>query len=205
LEETGDVMMQAVFQASLQQERGAFNLTDAVTGVCEKLITRHTHVFGEDAATDETQALSVWDKNKMTEKNQHTFADAVNDVPTCFPALLQAQKIAKRLSKGGWAFENLDGVKKKLTEELCELERAVEEKDKAKIKEELGDFLMCAAWLCRAVGADGEEALLETLAKIKKRYTAFEKAVLADGKDVNVLEQEEWQAYYKRAKEQACN
>ena len=203
LEETGDVLMQAVFQAALQQERGAFNLTDAVSGVCEKLITRHTHVFGEDSASSASEALSVWDKNKMTEKSQHTFADAVNDVPTCFPALLQAQKICKRLSKGGWAFASFDGVKEKLKEEFEELEKAVSSQDKAKIKEEVGDFLMCCAWLCRAVDTEGEEALLETLSKIKKRYTAFEQAVILDGKDVGALTREEWLAYYRRAKEQA--
>ncbi len=95
-EEAGDVLMQAVFHTLIEEEAGNFTATDMVSAVCEKLITRHTHVFGTDKAAGADGALSVWEKNKMTEKHQTTYSDAVNDVPECFPALLRAQKIAKR-------------------------------------------------------------------------------------------------------------
>ena len=72
-EETGDILLQAVFHAVIKEETGAFDLTDVFTGICTKLITRHTHVFGEDKASDGESALSVWEKNKMTEKHQETF------------------------------------------------------------------------------------------------------------------------------------
>lgn len=200
LEESGDILLQAVFHAVMREERGIFNLTDVTTGICEKLITRHTHIFGKDKAADEDGALSVWDKNKMKEKHQDTFSDAVNDVPKVFPALLQAQKVAKRVEKGGWAFSDYASVEKKLSEELSELKTAYESGDKKEISAELGDVLMCTAWLGRAVGADCEESLLDTVKKVKKRYAAFESAALADGKDVNALSDEEWSCYYREAK-----
>lgn len=200
-EEAGDVLMQAAFHTLMEEERGNFTMTDVISGVCEKLITRHTHVFGKDKAVGEDGALSVWDKNKMAEKHQATFSDAVNDVPEAFPALLRAQKVAKRVGKGGWDFASLDNVEKKLAEEYGELKEAYASGDKARVSAELGDFLMCTAWLGRAVGADCEQALLDTVKKVQKRYTAFEKRVLADGKDVNALADEEWRTYYRAAKE----
>lgn len=205
LEETGDLLMQVVFHAVMMAERGSFDLTDVVSDVCEKLITRHTHVFGDDKAAGADGALSVWDKNKMKEKGQNTFSAAVNDVPKCFPALMQAQKIAKRLDKGGWGYggtgaERYAAVKNDLLSELDELNEAVASGNAAAVKEEFGDALMCMAWLAREAGTDAEEALLENLKKVKRRYQAFEEAVLKDGKDVNALSEEERNEYYRLAK-----
>lgn len=196
LEETGDMLMQVVFHAVMQEERGEFSLGDVVTGVCDKLIFRHTHIFGGDTATDEQSALSVWDKNKMKEKNQNTFSDAVNDVPKCFPALMQAQKIAKRLEKGGWT-QDVSALRQRIALALKTLEIAGSDTEK---KEALGTLLMSAVWLSRAVGVEGEEALLETVKRLKEGYTLYERTVLADGKDVNALSEEERAAYYERVK-----
>ncbi len=205
-EEAGDVLMQAAFHALIEEEKGNFTVTDVLSGVCEKLITRHTHVFGKDKAAGADGALSVWDKNKMTEKGQETFSDAVNDVPECFPALLRAQKVAKRVGKGGWDFssegmKSFDGVTKKVNTEIAELREAYEKGDKRAISDELGDVFMSAIWYGRIVGVDCEQALLDCVKKNQKRYTAFESLVLRDGKDVNALSPEEWRAYYKQAKD----
>lgn len=200
-EEAGDVLMQAAFHTLIEEEKGNFTMTDVLTEVCEKLITRHTHVFGTDKAAGADGALSVWDKNKMAEKHQVTFSDSVNDVPEGFPALLRAQKVCKRMSKGGWAFLDFDRNVQKLNEEVNELKAAYEGKDEAHISEELGDVLMCIAWLGRTVGAECEQALLDAVKKVQKRYNAFESAVLADGKDVQKLSEGEWNEYYRRAKE----
>lgn len=198
LEETGDVLMQVVFHAVMQEERGAFNLGDVLFGVCEKLIARHTHVFGEDKASDEKGALSVWEKNKMKEKGQERYADAVNDVPKCFPALLQAQKIVKRMEKGGMIY-SFEETKEKLLASLEKLRNAMESGEEKSVKEELGEYLMWTATLCKKTGADGEEALLEQLKKTKRTYEKFESLVLADGKDVNALTKEEREEYLRRA------
>ena len=199
-EESGDVLMQSLFHTLIEEEKGNFTVTDMITELCEKLITRHTHVFGEDKAANAEGALSVWDKNKMKEKHQETFSDAVNDVPQCFPALLRAQKIAKRVEKGGWDAATIENCEKKFREEYGELMEAYRANDKKAIAEELGDVLFCAAELSRAVGVDGEVALLDTVKKVQRRYTAYETLVRADGKDPLHLTQAEKDSYYERAK-----
>ncbi len=200
-EEAGDVIMQAAFHTLMEEERGNFTMGDVLTEVCLKLITRHTHVFGKDRAQNAEGALFVWEKNKMTEKHQTTYSDAVNDVPACFPALLRAQKIAKRVAKGGWDFCSRENIEKKLREEYAELMAAFAAGDKAAVSDELGDVLMCMAWLGRYVGADCEMSLLDAVKKVQARYTAFEALVLSDGKDPNALSDEEWRGYYRRAKD----
>lgn len=200
-EETGDLLMQVVFHALMKEETGAFNLTDVISVLCEKLIFRHTHIFGKDKASSASDALNVWDENKRKEKKQDTYYSAVNDVPPCFPALMQAQKVAKRVDKGGWGYKDgFLGVKKDLLKELAELEEATKSGDENAVKEELGDFLMCAVELGLHAHADAEEALLFAIKKIKTRFEAFERAVLKDEKDVLSLSDGEWQTYYNAAK-----
>ena len=198
-EEAGDVMMQAAFHTLIEEERGHFTMTDVISGTCEKLITRHTHVFGQDRASEADGALTVWEKNKMKEKHQETFSDAVNDVPEGFPALLRAQKIAKRTEKGGWKFASFDGAVSSLRASLEALKAANAAGDKEQIASLLGDALMCMAWLGRAVGVDCEQALLDTVKKMQQRYVRFETIVRADGKDVNALSPEEFETYYQEA------
>ena len=205
LEETGDVLMQALFHALIEEEKGGFSVTDMLTAVSEKLITRHTHVFGQDQAQGADGALSVWDKNKMKEKHQETFADAINDVPEGFPALLRAQKIAKRAKKGGWDKPSIELFERKFREEYGELLKAYQAGDGAQIAEELGDVLMCVVELGRTVGAECEQALLDTVKKVQARYTAYEALVLAEGKNVHTLTQAEKDEYYQRAKNASRN
>lgn len=192
LEETGDMLMQVVFHAVLQEEKGEFSLSDVVTGVCDKLIFRHTHVFGGDSASDAQSALSVWDKNKMKEKGQETYSAAVNDVPKCFPALLQAQKIAKRVEKGG-----LKRSKEELKKELAAFAN-----ESISSAEAFGDFLFAAVRLARTEGIDAEEALLEKIVREKRVYNRFEELVIADGKDVNELTETERATYENKATEE---
>ena len=200
LEEAGDILMQSVFHAVLKEETGAFTLTDVLTGVCNKLITRHTHVFGDDKAKDDMGALSVWEKNKMTEKHQTTYADAVNDVPKCFPAAMRAQKVGKRAAKAGMDFANAEAAAKRLEEELAEFFEAYRLGDKAQTEKELGDVLFAAVNVGRKAGCDCEKALKESVERFAERFTLAEKKALADKKDVTELSEAEWDNYYLAAK-----
>lgn len=202
-EEAGDVLMQAIFHTLIEEESGNFTVADMLSGLCEKLISRHTHVFGQDKAAGADGALSVWEKNKMIEKSQKTFSDSVNDVPECFPALLRAQKIAKRMEKGGWDKASLDRFEREFSAEYKELLTAVQTGEKAEIAREMGDVLMCIVNLARAVGADAEMSLLDTVKKLQKRYTEFERLVRLDKKDVLSLSDEEREEYYRKAKDAA--
>lgn len=200
LEEAGDIVLQAVFHAVMKEETGAFDLTDVLTGICQKLITRHTHVFGEDKAKDGESALSVWEKNKMTEKHQTTFADSVNDVPKCFPAAMRAQKIGKRASKAGMDFRSAEDAATRLQEELKEFFEAYKAGDSAAAEKELGDVLFAAVNVGRKAGCDCEKALKESAERFAARFTKAEALALADGKIVTELSEEEWDEYYKTAK-----
>lgn len=196
-EEAGDVIMQAAFHTLIEEERGNFNMTDVLSEVCEKLITRHTHVFGSDRAAGADGALTVWEKNKMKEKGQETFSDSVNDVPEGFPALLRAQKVRKRMEKGGWARGTAAEVSARLSSSLTAFENA---KEKADAEAALSEILWECAALGRTAGVDCEQALLDRAKRAQKEYTAFEARVLADGKDVNALSAEERARYMDEAK-----
>ncbi len=200
LEETGDVLLQAVFHAVLKEETGSFNLTDAFTGICQKLISRHTHVFGADKASDDESALSVWEKNKMTEKHQITYADAVNDVPKCFPAAMRAQKIGKRAAKAGLDFASAEEAAKRVNDELDEFFKALKSGNMQEAEKELGDVLFAAVNVGRKAGCDCEKALKESAERFAARFTLAEKYALEEGKTVGELSAEEWDKYYRRAK-----
>jgi tetrapyrrole methylase family protein/MazG family protein len=200
LEETGDILLQAVFHAVLKEETGAFTLTDAISGVCQKLIFRHSHVFGQDTAENENGALNIWEKNKMTEKHQLTYADAVNDVPKCFPALMRAQKVGKRAGKAGMDFADVPSALERAEEEMREFVSAYQTGDIAEAEKELGDILFAVVNAGRKAGADCEKALKESVERFAKRFTLAERYALEEGKDVTRLTDEEWDAYYLRAK-----
>ena len=200
VEETGDVLMQGVFHSVLGEERGAFTVDDVLSAVCEKLIFRHSHIFGKDKATDEASALSVWDKNKLKEKGQTTGSQSVCDVPKNLPAAMRAQKVAKRAAKFGYDFKDVSQAAEKVTEELGELLAALREKNEAHIAEETGDLLFSAVNVSRLAGADCEEALSESTKKFIRRFCRTEELILADGKKMQDMSADELWAYYERAK-----
>lgn len=202
LEETGDVFLQAIFFAVMYAERGAFSLTDAISGICEKLISRHTHIFGKDKAADAESALSVWDKNKKQEKGQQTFADSVNDVPRAFPAALRAQKVGKRAGKSGLDFASVEEAVECLRGEIEEFLSARKSGNQAQIERELGDVLFSAINVGRKAGVDCEKALKESTDTFAKRFTLAEKLANEGGRDVTKLSTEEWDGYYRAAKKQ---
>ena len=200
LEETGDVMLQAVFQAVMREERGEFTLTDALTALCDKLIFRHSHVFGKDNAKDEQSALGVWEKNKMQEKHQNTYADSVNDVPLAFPAALRAQKIGKRAAKAGLDFNSVASALDSLQAEIQEFLTAYQSGNAEETEKELGDLLFSAVNVGRKANCDAEKALKESAQRFAKRFTVAEQLALANGKEVTELSESEWDDYYRQAK-----
>lgn len=200
LEEAGDIMLQAVFHAVMKEETGSFDLTDVLTGICQKLIFRHSHVFGNDSAKDGESALSVWEKNKMTEKHHTTYADSVNDVPKCFPAAMRAQKIGKRAAKAGMDFADVRAAANRAKEELEEFFSAYDKGNATETEKELGDVLFAVINVGRKAGCDCEKALKESAERFAARFTKAEALALADNKVVTELSESEWDAYYVKAK-----
>ena len=202
LEETGDVFLQAIFFAVMKAEQGAFTLTDAISGICEKLISRHTHIFGKDKATDADSALSVWDQNKKKEKHQETFADSVNDVPRAFPAAMRAQKVGKRAGKSGLDFASVEEAVDALRSEIEEFLVARASGNQAEAAKELGDVLFSAVNVGRKAGIDCEKALKESTDTFARRFTLAEKLANEGGRDVTKLSAAEWDDCWKKAKKQ---
>ena len=180
-EETGDVLLQAVFHAVLGEEAGEFTNGEMLNEICRKLITRHTHVFGNDGADGAEEALVNWDKNKYREKGHKSPAESVADVPKPFPALLRAQKVQKRAGKFGFDFESKEQVF-------------------GKIAEELGDLLFSVVNLARFLEVNAEEALAASTEKFIARFTCMCEEIAADGKEFSALSQGELDVYYDEAK-----
>ena len=199
-EEIGDLLLQAVFQTVFAEERNSFDRNDVLSGVCEKLITRHTHIFGIDRAENESTALDIWNKNKMKEKGYETAAEYVNAVPKNLPALMRAEKCMNRAKKFGFEFENAEQIFGKIAEETEEVRREIRSGDSEKLKRECGDLICATANLARYLGVECEEALSLSTEKLVNRFTAAEELIRKDGKDPTDLSPKEWDEYYRAAK-----
>lgn len=200
LEEVGDVMLQAAFHSVLKEEEGVFNATDAISGNVKKLIFRHSHIFGKDKASSESEALGVWDKNKLKEKHMTTFGETVLAVPNKMPACMRAQKVGKRAAKSGMDFLSPVSASEKMWEEVKELVAAMQAEDKNAVFEEAGDVLFAAVNTCRLAGVDCEEALRAATDKFVARFVECERLILSDGKQMTELDGLTLDYYWVKAK-----
>lgn len=204
-EETGDILLQAAFHSVLSEEKGEFTGSDALTRVVKKLIFRHSHIFGGDRAASEGEALGVWEKNKREEKHMSTFGETVLAVPKNFPACMRAQKVGKRAAKCGMDFLSPVSASEKLWEEVHELLDALVAEDKDAAFDEAGDLLFSAVNVCRLAGADCEEALRAATDKFVTRFVKFEQSIIDDGRDITTLTDEEYDGYWRKAKDALAN
>mgnify|MGYP003172423843 CR=1 FL=1 len=197
-EELGDVLLQVVFHSVMEEEQGRFTADDVVDGVAQKLVFRHTHVFGAAEAADSAQALEGWEAQKKKEKGFTSPADAVEAVPHTLPALWRAEKIVSRSVKAGFNWDSIAGALDKLDEEVSELHRAAA--GDGDVTEELGDVLFAAVKVGRFVGVDPEVALHGTCEKFIRRYRAVEEGAAAMGRSVDQLPLETLEALWVEAK-----
>ena len=182
-EELGDVLMQVIFHSLMEEEAGRFDFDDVCNDVCQKLIIRHPHVFGNIEADTPEQVLKNWDAIKMQTKSQST-ADSVDDVAKSLPALMRAQKVQKRSAKSGMDFRSAEQAASKVPEEQRELFTAIDSGDQAKIEEELGDLLFSVVNIARFAGVDAELALSRSTDKFAGRFRALEALAKERGVDL---------------------
>ncbi len=185
--ELGDVLLQVVFHSRIAEERGAFDFGDVVNEICTKLIERHSHVFGNDKAGNEAEALLAWENNKKKEKGLKTFSDALVDVPKNFPALIRAEKVQKKAKNAGFDWENIDGAIDKVYEELEELKSASHET----ISEEFGDLLFSVVNVGRFLKVDPEISLNDATNKFINRFIKMEKLSEKKGRKLDELSLDE--------------
>ena len=179
-EELGDVLMQVVFHATIEEERGRFTMADVVDGVAQKMVYRHPHVFGTVHVDNSDQVLVNWEKLKRTEKGQASTADAIEAVPHTLPALGRAEKVQKKAAKAGFDWDDPLRALDKLEEEVRELRAAMESgkapEDPHGLREELGDVLFMAAKIGQMTGTDPEDALHRSCDKFDSRFRFVEES-----------------------------
>jgi tetrapyrrole methylase family protein/MazG family protein/ATP diphosphatase len=173
-EELGDLLLQVVFQAELGRREGSFAIDDVVSGIVEKLVHRHPHVFGDLDAKDADEVLRNWEKLKAIEKKGRGL---LGGVPRSLPALTRAQRIGEKVSRVGFDWADEAGSRAKVHEELDELDAAIAKKDEKAIEEEMGDVLFALVNLSRHVKVDAEGALRRTIDKFTRRFSHVEKRV----------------------------
>ena len=198
-EELGDVLLQVVMHARMEQEAGRFDLDCVADGICKKLIYRHPHVFGDVAVSGTGEVLSNWEALKRKEKGQATNTDALEAVARALPALWRAEKVQKKARKAGFDWPDVSGALDKLSEELEELKTAAAEG--TNVAEELGDLLFSAVNAARFLKVDPEDALNGATDKFIGRFRKVEAQAAAQGKAMEDMGLEELDALWERAKE----
>jgi nucleoside triphosphate diphosphatase len=180
-EELGDLILQPVYHAQMAKERGLFDIGDVIEAVTTKLIRRHPHVFGEEAAGSASGAKGHWEAIKAAEragKGKHSLLD---DVPNALPALARAEKLSKRAATVEFDWPDWQQTLAKVREELDETEAAAGGDDKDKVHEEIGDLLFAVANLARKLGVDPEAALRDANLKFTRRFRHVEERAREDG------------------------
>ena len=198
-EELGDVLLQVVFHALMEQEAGRFDLDAVADGICKKLIFRHPHVFGEVSVSGTGEVLSNWEELKRKEKGQATNTDALEAVARSLPALWRAEKVQKKAKKAGFDWPDVSGALDKLSEELEELKIAVAEG--TNVEEELGDLLFSAVNVSRFVKVDTEEALNGATDKFIGRFRKVEEEAARQGRALEGMSLAELDKLWEHAKE----
>lgn len=199
-EELGDVLLQVVFHARIEDEAGRFDVYDVTNDICEKLIYRHPHVFGKVHVENSQEVLANWDALKGVEKRAErvTLTDTLRSIPAMEPALMRAQKVGKKAAC--LDFGSTEEVYRKLDEEIAEVRAAADSGDKAAVEEEMGDLLLTVTSLCRKLGVKGEECLYHATDKFIDRFSRVEQAVLARGQRMEDLPMSELDAIWDSIK-----
>ena len=199
-EELGDVLLQVVFHAQMEQEKGSFTFDDVVDGICKKLVVRHPHVFGDVTADDAGQVLKNWDAIKRETKGGKTQADMLRAVPRALPALMRAGKVQNRARRVGFDWPDVSGALQALDSETAELKQAIASGDAAAMEEEFGDLLFSAVNVSRFIDTDAEQALTGATDKFIRRFTVVEQLAAERGVDMASASLEQLDRLWEEAK-----
>ena len=202
-EELGDLLFQVVFHAQIAQEQGAFTFEDVTRALSDKMIARHPHVFGNRIVETADQQTLNWEVMKQAERAAKIKDDpsVLADIPLALPALMRAEKLAKRAARVGFDWPSLNEVFDKLDEETLEVREAVAEGDQNHIAEEIGDMLFVVANLARKAKVDPELALRNANTKFERRFRWIETELAKEGRTPDQSSLKEMDGLWNRAKD----
>ena len=208
-EELGDLLLQVLFHADLAREAAAFDISDVITGIHNKMVRRHPHVFGNVKAETSGEVLKNWAELKAKEKQvasqkgaaeQNPSPSALDGVPRNLPALLEAYQLTRRASHVGFDWENVEGILIKLDEESKELRAAFKSTNRRAAEEEVGDILFSVVNLARFLGFDPEVTLKQSNLKFNLRFQEMERVASRSGKRLSELSKVELEDLWATAK-----
>ena len=171
-EELGDVLLQIVFHAEMEREKGVFTIDDVANDICAKLIHRHPHIFADVSVSSTADVLANWEAIKSKEKSRTTLTSKLRSIPPMLPALMRAEKVGKKASM--LDFPTVEDVLAKLDEEVAELKAAIRSGENSEMTEELGDVLLTLSSLSRKIDVDAERALNDSTTKFIDRFEKVE-------------------------------
>jgi len=199
-EELGDLLLQIVFHARLAQEREAFDMSDVVKGISDKMVSRHPHVFGDAEFETAEEVVGQWEERKKEEgKMRQSLLDGV---PRTMPSLLRAARLQSRAARAGFDWSQVDGAIDKLDEEIGEFRAALKSgsKDPSEIEDELGDVFFSLVNISRFIGVNPEDALRKTISKFIKRFRHMEMRAADSGRELKDMSLEEMDELWDEAK-----
>ncbi|MET0637969.1 MAG: nucleoside triphosphate pyrophosphohydrolase [Chitinophagaceae bacterium] len=197
-EELGDLLLHIVFYARIGREQGQFTLDEVINGVCEKLIYRHPHIYGDVKVENEEDVKKNWEKLKIKEGKE----SVLSGVPRSLPAMVKAMRLQEKAKQTGFEWDTKEQVWEKVEEETRELMEVVDTGQPEKVEEEFGDLMFSLINYARFLQVDAENALERTNKKFIHRFTRMEKIATQEGKDMNTMTLEEMDAIWNRIKRQ---
>lgn len=196
--ELGDILLHIVFYSRIASETNEFNITDVINALCDKLIFRHPHIYGDVKAETSDQVKQNWEQIKQKEKGGNT--SVLSGVPNSMPALLKAYRIQEKARAVGFDWEQPEQVFEKVKEELLEFETEVRSHDKEKAEKEFGDVLFSLINYARFLDINPEDALEQTNRKFISRFNYMEQKVKESGKAIADCSLTELDVYWNEAK-----
>lgn len=195
--ELGDIALHIVFYAKMASEINEFNITDILNAICDKLVYRHPHVFGDVNVNDDTEVKRNWEELKLKEGNR----SVLGGVPDSLPALIKANRIQEKVRAVGFDWEHPSQVWDKVNEEIDELKAEIVDANTDKIEAEFGDFLFSIVNAARLHGIDPETALERTNRKFIKRFKYLEEQSRTQGKSLKEMSLAEMDMIWEEAKQ----
>lgn len=196
--ELGDLFLHLVFYSKIGSETGDFDVADVLNGVCEKLIERHPHIYGDVVAETEEQVKQNWEQIKLKEKGGNT--TILEGVPKSLPAMVKAQRIQEKARGAGFDWDKKEQVWEKVNEELQEFQEVSNSNNHEEMENEFGDLIFSLINYARFINVSPENALERTNKKFIKRFNYLESESKKDGKELTKMSLEEMDEYWNKAK-----